>query len=84
MLTLRPVLLVYRLLEKRIDEKYTANEIIYGIREMNFYKIEHEGYSPIYTRNDFTDDLHEAYEFRTDYEIITKKTLKEIIKKTKR
>lgn len=77
-------LLVYRLLEKRIDEKYTANEIIYGIREMNFYKIEHEGYSPIYTRNDFTDNLHEVYEFRTDYEIITKKTLKEIIKKTKR
>ncbi len=37
-----------------------------------------EGYIPAYTRTDFTDDLHEAFGFRTDYQILTKSTLKEI------
>ena len=38
---------------------------------------------PIYTRTDFTDDLHEAFDFRTDYEIVTNKEFKNIFKSTK-
>ena len=77
-------LIIYRLLEKKLGEKYTCHEIIRELRDMNFYKIKGEGYIPTYTRNDFTDDLHKAFGFRTDYQIVSKKQIKNIFKETKR
>ena len=38
---------------------------------------------PSYTRTDLTDALHEAMGFRTDYETITARQFKKIIKFTK-
>ena len=76
-------LMIYRFLEKRLNEKYTCNEIIEGLRDMNFNEIKAEGYLPSYTRTDFTDDLHNAFGFRTDYEIVTLKEMKKILKTTK-
>lgn len=76
-------LMIYRFLEKRLNEKYTCNEIIEGLRDMNFNEIKAEGYLPSYTRTDFTDDLHDAFGFRTDYEIVTLKEMKKILKTTK-
>lgn len=76
-------LIIYRILEKKLGEKYTCNDIIEGLRDMNFNEIKAEGYIPSYTRTDFTDDLHEAFGFRTDYEIVTLKEMKKIIKRTK-
>jgi hypothetical protein len=76
-------LIIYRLLEKRLDGKYTCCEIIDGLREMNFLHAKGEGYIPTYTRTDFTDDLHEAFGFRTDYQIVNTGQLKKIIKATK-
>ena len=32
-----------------------------------------EGYIPTYTRTDLTDALHEAFDFRTDYQITSQK-----------
>jgi hypothetical protein len=72
-------LVIYRLLEKRLQEEFTCSEIISELREMNFMEIKGEGYVPIYTRTDFTDALHEAFGFRTDYQIITNNN--KIIKK---
>jgi transposase len=77
-------LIIYRLLEKMLGEKYTCSEIIKGLKDMNFYEIKGEGYVPTYTRTDFTDDLHEAFEFRTDYQIIKTKQMKKIFKATKK
>lgn len=77
-------LIIYRLLEKKLDEKYTCIEIIDTLRDMNFNKIKSEGYVPSYTRTDFTDDLHDAFGFRTDYEIVTLKEMKKIYKATKK
>ena len=77
-------LIIYRLLEKKLDEKYTCNEIIDNLRDMNFNEIKAEGYVPSYTRTDFTDDLHDAFGFRTDYEIVTLKEMKKIYKATKK
>jgi transposase len=77
-------LVIYRLLEKKLDEKYTCNEIIDNLRDMNFNEIKAEGYVPSYTRTDFTDDLHDAFGFRTDYEIVTLKEMKKIFKATKK
>jgi transposase len=77
-------LMIYRILEKKLKEAYTCEEIVSGLREMNFLKIPHEGYVPSYMRTDFTDTLHDAFGFRTDYEIVNNKTLKKIIKTTKK
>lgn len=77
-------LIIYRLLEKKLDEKYTCNEIIDNLRDMNFNEIKAEGYVPSYTRTDFTDDLHDAFGFRTDYEIVTLKEMKKIFRATKK
>jgi transposase len=77
-------LLIYRLLEKRINEEFTCHQIIDGLRDMNFLKVPGEGYIPTYTRTDLTDALHDTFGFRTDYQIVTNKNLKNIIKKTKR
>ena len=76
-------LLIYRLLEKRLGEKFTCHQIIDGLRGMDFLKAEGEGYIPAYTRSDFTDALHDAFGFRTDYEIVTNKHMKNIFKATK-
>lgn len=38
-----------------------------------------KGYVPNYTRTDLTDDLHESFGFRTDYDFIPKDTMKKII-----
>ena len=76
-------LMIYRLLEKRLDEKYTVTEIIETLRNMNL-KIENNGiYIPNYIRTDLTDDLHEKFGFRTDFEVLKENNLKKIFKKTK-
>ena len=77
-------LMIYRLLEKKLGNKYTSTEIIEGLRSLDFYKVKGEGYLPTYTRTDFTDDLHETFGFRTDYQIVTNKQMKEIFRQTKK
>lgn len=77
-------LIIYRLLEKRLNESFTCHEIISELREMNFKEVKGEGYEPIYTRTDFTDALHEAFGFRTDYQIVTTSMMKKIFKETKK
>lgn len=76
-------LLIYRLLEKKLGEKYTCCEIIDGLRDMNLHESKGNGYIPSYKRTDFTDDLHDVFGFRTDYEIVTIKQMKNIFNTTK-
>lgn len=77
-------LVLLRYLEKALDYKYTSTEIISTLKNMNFYKTTAEGYIPTYTRTDLTDMLHEKFNFRTDYQIISKKNLEKIFKITKK
>lgn len=77
-------LIIYRLLEKRLNEEFTCHEIISGLRNMDFFDVKGEGYVPTYTRNDFTDALHKTFGFRTDYEIVTTSIMKKILKDTKK
>lgn len=77
-------LIIYRLLEKKLEEKYTCHEILKNLKEMDFYQIKGEGYIPTYTRNDLTDDLHETFGFRTDYQIVSNQQMKNIFKVTKK
>ena len=74
-------LVILRFLEKMLYEKYTSSEIIDCLREMNFTESIGNGYIPTYTRTDLTDDLHEKFDFRTDYQITTKTNIKKIFKK---
>ena len=76
-------LVLYRYLEKEIEEKYTSSEIIETLQNMNL-KLKDDDYIPDYTRTDLTDLLHEKFDFRTDYEIITKKNIKKIFKQMKK
>ena len=77
-------LLIHRILEKKLDEKYTSNDIIETLRNMNLCKEDSEGYIPAYKRTDLTDKLHEKSGFRTDYEITTEKNMKKILKNLKK
>ena len=77
-------LLIYRILENKLNYKYTNTQIIEKLREMEVYEEKGSGYSPAYVRNDLTDDLHKIFGFRTDYEIITYEKFKNIFKQLKR
>ena len=77
-------LVIYRYVEKKLDEKYTAPEIIETLRDMNM-KIENNiTYIPNYIRTDLTDDLHDKFGFRTDFEAISEKNIKKILSQTKK
>lgn len=76
-------LVLHRYLEKELEEKYTATQIIDTLRNMNLIKHNEDGYIPVFTRTDITDDLHKKFDFRIDYEIVNKKNLKNIFKKIK-
>jgi len=77
-------LLVYRILEKKMDESFTCSEIIQTLRKMNMMEYIGEGYIPTYTRTELTDKLHDVFGFRTDTEIVEQKKMKKIIKQTKK
>ena len=77
-------LVIFRYLEKRLKNQFTCEQITDGLRKMKFLKIKDTGYTPAYTRNDFTDALHEAFGFRTDYEIMQKSVMRKIIAETKK
>ena len=77
-------LLIYRLLEKKIGEHYTTEQIIETLRSMKLTLLNTaNGYVPSYTRTEITDSLHKFFGFRTDYEFIKKSTIRSIIKQTK-
>ena len=78
-------LFLFRILEKKLEEKYTCEEIIETLRTMQMARPgEKLGYIPIYTRTALTDALHETAGFRTDYEIITDINMKKILRQTKK
>jgi len=77
-------LIIYRLLEKRLNEEFTCRDIVSGLRDMDFLEIKGEGYVPTYMRTNFTDALHNAFGFRTDYQIVSTQNMKNIFKDTRK
>lgn len=82
-LTCYLALIIYRLLEKRLEEKFTCCEILAALKTMSFIKVKGEGYIPAYSKSPIIDALHDKFGFKTDYQIITNQQIKKIIKKTK-
>ena len=76
-------LLVFKLMEKRLEKKYTCEEILDTLKAMNFADIQEQGYIPLYERTRITDDLHKIGGFRTDFDFITKQKMKNIEKLSK-
>jgi len=76
-------LIMYRMLEKKLENRFTCETVIRSLQEMNFLESKGYGYIPTYTRTDFTDALHEAFGFRTDYEIVSLKQMRKILKTVK-
>lgn len=76
-------LIIYKYLEKKLDEKYTINQILSTIQEMDFIKYEGKGYQPIYTRTEITDSLHDAFNFCTSKQIVPTSKMRNICSQTK-
>lgn len=76
-------LFIYRLLEKKLNYKYTTTQILDTIRNMEMIEHKGLGFEPIYERTKLTDELHELFGFNTDYEITTYKKMKKIFNKIK-
>lgn len=72
-------LIIYRILEKKLNEKFTCEEIINTLRTMDMMIAPGEGYIPVYTRTNLTDALHDAFGFRTDYQITSQKNMRKIL-----
>ena len=82
-LTCYLALLLFRITEKKLSEKYTSSQIIDTLRSMKLLAVEGIGYQPAYKRTDITDDLHNIFGFRTDYQIMKKSAIRSIIRQTK-
>ncbi|GHT86446.1 hypothetical protein FACS18947_6300 [Bacteroidia bacterium] len=76
-------LVSYRLLEKKLDCKYTCETLLDTLKAMNFAEIQEQGFMPLYKREKITDDLHDVCGFHTDYQFITKGQMKTIQKESK-
>ena len=76
-------LIVYRYLEQKLGEKYTIDQILSTLREMDFMKYEGKGYQPVYTRTELTDALHDAFGFCTSKQIVPVSKMKNICSRTK-
>ena len=77
-------LIVYRYLERKLDNKYTIDQILPALQEMDFMKYEGKGYQPVYTRTEMTDALHEAFGFCTSKQIVPVAKMRNIISQTKK
>ncbi len=77
-------LIVYRYLEKKLYNKYTIDQILPVLQEMDFMKYEGKGYQPVYTRTELTDDIHESFGFCTSKQIVPVAKMRNIISQTKK
>ena len=77
-------LIVYRFLERKLDNKYTIDQILPTLQEMDFMKYEGKGYQPVYIRTKITDALHEAFGFCTSKQIVPISKMRNICSSTKK
>lgn len=77
-------LIVYRYLEIRTENRYTAESLIRQLRGMDMVKLEGYGYTPSYKRTELTDLLHQEFGFDTSKELITIAKMRNICKNTKK
>lgn len=77
-------LLIYRILESKLENKYTVKQTLDTLEDMELCAIDGYGYIPAYTRTDLTDELHALFDFHTDTKISKKSKIRSIINQTKK
>ena len=75
-LTCFMALTLYRILEKRLKEKYTAETLIKTLKEMDVHHIRGAGYIPLFKRNELTDKLQSLVNYQLSTEIIDSTMMK--------
>ena len=73
-------LVIFRYLEKKLDEKYTVTEIIDTLKNYQFREFKGYGYSHTYTLNEITEYINNKFGIDTSVEIISYKNMKKICK----
>lgn len=82
-LTCFVALLVYRLMDERLGHGFTCERLLSTMRGMDMLELAGEGWIPAYTRDDVTDALHDAFGFRTDYEIVTNRQMRTVLARSR-
>lgn len=77
-------LLIYRILEHKLDEKYSTNEIIKNLQDMNSLKINGIGYKQIYSKSEITTDLNDKFNLNIDQNFISLQNMKKNLKESKK
>ena len=76
-------LVLFRYFEKGMGHKYTCEQLLDGLKSIKFLKTQ-EGYLPAFARTDLTDDMHNLFGERTDFQITTFGDMKKIISHSKK
>lgn len=75
-LTCFMALTLFRILEKRLEERCTAETLIKTLRKMDVHHIPGAGYIPLFKRDDLTDRLQSLYNYQLSTEIIDTNMMK--------
>ena len=76
-------LLIYRILEYKLEEKYSTKEIINNLQNMNSLEIKGIGYKQIYSKNNLTTALNEKFKLNLDQNFISSQNMKKFFKESK-
>ena len=76
--------IIERIIEIKLKDQYSYDDISDVLREMDMLDIPSEGYIPVYSRTDLTDALHEAFGFRTDNQITSGRTIRKLSADTRK
>ena len=70
--------IIERIIELKLKDRYTFADISEVLRVMDMLDIPSEGYIPVYSRDELTDALHEAFAFRTDNQITSGRSIRKL------
>lgn len=77
-------LLIYRILENTLENKYTTSSIISTLQEMNTLKIEGLGYKQVYANSELANLLCKKFDIKVNEEFIGNKNMKKILRDLKK
>ena len=76
-------LLIYRILENKLEYKFSSSNIISTLQNMNCVKIDGLGFKQIYASNELTDALCEKFNIKINEDFIGNKKMKNLLNNLK-
>lgn len=77
-------LIVYRYLEKELDNRYTITQILDALRSMDVIKLNDHGYIPAFDNNELITALCTKFDLELTKELITSTKMRNLCAKTKK